>query len=92
MDLSLSVGIIAVLFTVNSIFFIVVVFKVIKATGEAQKLIELIRMHIAPLSHDATQITSDIRSVVKSIEKQVDNVGVSVSHIRDTARNIKEFE
>ena len=92
MDISLSAEIIAILSIINTIFIVVALIKIIKTIGETQKLIELARMHIAPIAHDVTQITGDIRSVVKSIEKQVDNIDDGVAHVRDTARNIKEFE
>ena len=92
MDISLSVGIIAVLSIVNTVFIVVALIKVSKATGEAQKLMELTRMHIAPVAHDVAQITGDIKSITKSVQTQVDSIGVGVDHIRDTARNVKEFE
>jgi len=92
MDLSLSVAIIAVLFCLNTIFVVITLIKIIKTVGEAQKLIEMTRLHIAPISHDIAQITGDVRSIVKSVEKQVDKIEDSVTHVRDIARNIKEFE
>lgn len=92
MDISLSAEIIAILSIINTLFIVVALIKIIKTIGETQKLIELTRMHIAPIAHDVTRITGDIRSVVKSIEKQVENIDDGVAHVRDTARNIKEFE
>lgn len=92
MDLSLSVAIIAGLIFINTIFMVAMLYKAMKAFGEAQRLLEMVRLQIAPLTHDATQIITDVRSIVHSVEKEMGKVGESISAVRDTTRNIKEFE
>lgn len=92
MDLSLSVAIIAGLIFINTIFMVAMLYKAMKAFGEAQRLLEMVRLQIAPLTHDATQIITDVRSIVRSVEKEMGKVGESISAVRDTTRNIKEFE
>ncbi|MFQ5675308.1 MAG: DUF948 domain-containing protein [bacterium] len=92
MDISVSVAIIAGLIFVNTLFIVVALFRAIKVFGEIQKLVEMARLHIAPLSLDATQILSDVRSIVKSAEGEMGKIGDSISAVRDTAENLKEFE
>lgn len=92
MDVSVSVAIIAGLIFINTVFIVVALFKAMKVVGEIQKLVEMVRLHIAPISHDATQILSDIRTIVKAAEKELPKIGDSITAVRDTAYNLKEFE
>lgn len=92
MDLSISVAIIAGLLLIITVFLIAVFIKAIKALTEAQKLMEMARLQIAPITHDLSQIVGDIRTIVKSVEKEMYKVGDSLSAIRDTTRNVKAFE
>lgn len=92
MTISVSVAIIAGLIFINTIFLVVVLIKALKAFGEAQKLAEMVRLQIAPIAHDLTQILSDVRSIVRSAEREMGKVGESITAMRDTTRNIKEFE
>ncbi|MCH8980445.1 DUF948 domain-containing protein [candidate division KSB1 bacterium] len=92
MDISVSVAIIAALITINTLFMVIVLFKAIKVFGEIQKLIEMVRLHIVPVSHDLTHILGDVRSIVKAAEGEMGKVGDSITAVRDTAVNLKEFE
>ena len=92
MDISVSVAIIAALITINTLFMVIVLFKAIKVFGEIQKLIEMVRLHIVPVSHDVTHILGDVRSIVKAAEGEMGKVGDSITAVRDTAVNLKEFE
>ena len=92
MDISVSVAIIAALIFINTLFIVIALFKAIKVFGEIQKLVEMVRLHIAPVSHDLTHILSDVRAIVKAAEGEMGKVGDSITAVRDTAVNIKEFE
>ena len=92
MDSSLSLALIAGLIFVNTIFIVAALIKAMKLLGEARRFIEMSRLHIAPLSHDVTQIISDVRSIVKSVDKEMAKVGESLTAVRDTTRNLQEFE
>ena len=92
MDISVSVAIIAALITINTLFIVIALFKAIKVFGEIQKLVEMVRLHIAPVSHDLTHILGDVRSIVKAAEGEMGKVGDSITAVRDTAVNLKEFE
>ncbi len=92
MDISVSVAIIAALITINTLFMVVALFKAIKVFGEIQKFVEMVRLHIVPVSHDLTHILGDVRSIVKAAEGEMGKVGDSITAVRDTAVNLKEFE
>lgn len=92
MVISVSLAVIAGLILINTIFFVVALIKAIKAFGEAQKLLEMVRLQIAPISHDVTQIISDVRSIVRTAEKEMVKIEDSITAVRDTTHNLKEFE
>lgn len=89
---SISVAIIAGLLFINTLFIIVVLIRALKVLGEFQKLIEMVRLQISPIIHDLTQILTDVRSIVRTAEKEMVKVEDSLTAVRDTTRNIKEFE
>ena len=92
MEISTSVAIIAGLLLVNTVFIVTGLIRAMKTMTEAQKFIEMARLQIAPISHDVTQILSDVRSIVRTAEKDMDKVTDGLSAMRDTAVNLKEFE
>ena len=92
MDISTSVMLIAGLLLLITIFLLVLLVKAFKAFSEAQKFFELARLQLTPISHDITRITTEVKGILHSVQKDVDKVGDSLEHIRDTTRNLKEFE
>lgn len=92
MVISVSVAVIAGLILINTIFLVAVLIKAVKAFGEAQRLLEMVRLQIAPITHDVTQIISDVRSIVRTAEKEMVKVEDSITAVRDTTRNLREFE
>ena len=92
MDISTSVALIAGLLLVTTIFLVVFLVKAFKAFSEAQKLFEMVRLQLPPISHDITRITTEVKGILTSVQKDVDKVGDSLDHVRDTTRNFKEFE
>ena len=92
MDISTSVAVIAGLFLLNTIFLVIFLFKAFKAFTEAQKFLETARMQLTPLSHDITRITTEAKGILATVRKDLDKVGDSLDHVRDTTQNIKEFE
>lgn len=92
MDLSTSVAIIAGLLGILTVFGVVVLVKALRLFSEIQKLVEMLRLQLAPVTHDLTIILADVRSIVRSAEREMDKVGDSISAVRETARNIQRFE
>ena len=92
MDISTSVMLIAGLLVVNTIFLVVFLVKAFKTFSEARKLFEAARLQLVPISHDVTRITTEVKGLLTSAQKDLDKVGDSLDHVRDTTRNLKEFE
>ena len=92
MDISTSVALIAGLLLLNTIFLVAFLIKAFKAFSEARKFFEMAKLQLAPISHDVTKITTEVKGILASVQKEMDKVGDSLNHVRDTARNLKEFE
>lgn len=92
MSVTLALGIIAGLFFINTIFFIAAFYKGYRALSEIEKLTNMLRLTCAPIMHDATQILADVRVITRSADREMLKVGDSITAVRETARNIKEFE
>ena len=92
MDISISVALIAGLLLLNTIFLAVFLIKAFKAFSEARKFFEMAKLQLAPISHDVTQITTEVKGILAAVQKDMDKVGDSLDHVRDTTRNLKEFE
>jgi uncharacterized protein YoxC len=71
---------------------VAVLLRIRKLAMEAEKLVETVRMNIPPLIHDITKITSDVRSIVHTFERQAPKVGDAVEALRMTARDVQHFE
>ncbi len=92
MDISISVALIAVLLFLNTIFLVALLINAFKAFSEARKFFEMAKLQLAPISHDVTQITTEVKGILAVVQKDMDKVGDSLDHVRDTTRNLKEFE
>ena len=92
MDVSISLALIAGLILLNTVFFVPTLIKAMRAFSEARKLLELARLQLVPLSHDVSQIIGEARSIVRSVDKEMDKIGDSLTAVRDTTHNLKEFE
>jgi len=92
MNISTSIMLIAGLLLLNTIFLVVFLVKAFMAFSEARKLFEATRLQLVPISHDITRITSEVKGILTSVQKDMDKVSDSLDHVRDTTRNLKEFE
>ena len=92
MSLEISVTIIAVVLVLSAMFFIVAMYRIVQVVNEGRSLIEMVRLQIAPITHDLTQIIGDIRSIVRTTEHEMDKVSETLGHVRDTTRNLRDFE
>ncbi len=92
MVISISVAVIAALMLIITVFIVAAAIRAFKAFGEAQKLMETVRFQIAPITHDLTQILGHVRTITRAAESQIEKISESLTAVRDTARNIKDFE
>ncbi len=92
MVMTISVAIIAAIMVVASVFIIRLVMQLQKTAKEIEKLAEIVRIHVAPISHDIASISATTRSILESAHRQVLKVEDSVSNVRDMSARAKEFE
>ncbi len=92
MMMTVSVVFIAACMLFIMIAAVAALWRIRKLAVEAERLVETVRMHMPPLIHDMTKITSDIRSIVHTLERQAPKVGDAVEALRVTARDVQDFE
>jgi uncharacterized protein YoxC len=92
MMMTVSVAAIAACMLLIMIAAVGALWRIRRVAMEAERLVETVRMHLPPLIHDMTKITSDIRSIVHTLERQAPKVGDMVEALRVTARDVQDFE
>ncbi|MFH1083154.1 MAG: DUF948 domain-containing protein [Pseudomonadota bacterium] len=92
MLLSISVTVIAVVLLVAVVFQIRVALQIRKTAREAEKFLELARTQIVPLAHDVTLISREVKGILESIHRQVENVEAGVGTVKDAAVRLKGLQ
>jgi len=92
MLLTISVTVIAAILVLILIFLIPVLLQFRRAAHEAEKLIDSVRLQVAPVSRDIIAISRDVKSIVQSIHRQIDRVEGGIETIHDVAVRVKEFQ
>jgi uncharacterized protein YoxC len=69
-----------------------VLLQVRRTAHEAEKLIDSVRLQVAPVSRDITAISREVKSVIQSIHRQVDRVEGGIETVHDMAVGVKEFQ
>jgi len=72
--MAISVTGIAAIMVLALIFLIPVLLQVRRTAHKAEKLIDSVRLQVAPVSRDVGLISRDVKSIVQSIHRQVDRV------------------
>jgi uncharacterized protein YoxC len=90
--MAVSVTVIAAIMVLALIFLIPVLLQVRRTAREAEKLIDSVRLQVAPVSHDITAISQEVKSVIQSIHRQVDRVEDGIETVHDMAIRAKEFQ
>jgi len=90
--MTLSVAFIAFCMFVLMLAAVAALLRIRRVATEMAKLVETTRMHLPPLIHDLTQISADVRSIVRNVERDVPKLTGAFDSIRDTAHEVHEFE
>ena len=90
--MAISVTVIAAITVLALIFQIPVLLQVRRTAREAEKLIDSVRLQVAPVSRDVGLISRDVKSIVQSIHRQVDRVEDGIGTVHDMALRLKEFQ
>src|SRR4030043_98137 len=92
MLLTISVTVIAAILVLVLIFFIPVLLQVRRTAHEAEKLIDSVRLQVAPVSRDIAAISREVKSVIQSIHRQVDRVEGGIETVHDMAGRGQECQ
>ncbi len=90
--MTVSVVVIAACMFLIMVAAVAALWRIRRVAMEAERLVETVRMNMPPFIHDMTKITSDIRSIVHTLERQAPKVGDILEALRVTARDIHDFE
>jgi uncharacterized protein YoxC len=89
---AVSVAVIAAVMVLGLICLIPVLLQIRRTAKEAEKLFDTVRAQIAPISHDIIVISQDIKSIVKSVHRQVDRIEDGVEMVHDMAILAKDIQ
>lgn len=87
-----SVIVIATIMILVLIFLIPVLLQIRRVAREGERLIESIRVHVAPISRDLGMISRDTKSIMQSIHRQVDRVEEGIETVHDMAVRVTDFQ
>ena len=90
--MAFSVTVIAAIMALVLIFLIPVLLQVRRTAQEAEKLIDSVRLQVAPISRDIGVISRDVKGIVQSIHRQVDRVEDGIETVHDMTLRVKEFQ
>jgi uncharacterized protein YoxC len=90
--MAVSVTVIAAVMVLALIFLIPVFLQVGRTAREAEKLIDSVRVQVAPVCSDVGLISRGVKSIVQSIHRQVDRVEDGIETVHDMAIRAKEFQ
>ena len=89
---AISVTVIAAIMVLAFIFLIPVLLQVRRTAKEAEKLIDSVRVQVAPISRDIGLISRDVQSIAQFIHRQADRVETGIETVHDMAVRVKEFQ
>jgi uncharacterized protein YoxC len=89
---AISVTVIAAIMVLGLIFMIPVLFQICRTAKEAEKLVDYVRSQVAPVSRDIVLISQNVKSIVQSIQRQVDRIEEGVETVYDMSIWAKEFQ
>lgn len=92
MVMTVSVATIAVCMVLIMAALVAVLLRVRVLLRELEKLMGAVREYVPALMHNVTQISSDVRSIVRTVERDVPKVSQALESLRATATEIHELE
>ena len=90
--MTISVTVIAATMVLALIFQIPVLLQVRRTAREAEKLIDSVRVQVAPVSRDISLISRDVQSIAQFIHRQVGRVEDGIETVHDMAVRVKESQ
>lgn len=92
MVMTVSVATIAVCMVLIMVALVAVLMRVRVFLRELEKLTSAAREYVPALMHDVTQISSDVRSIVRTVERDAPKLTQAMESLRATAAEIHDLE
>ena len=92
MLLTISVTVIAAIMVIAVCFQIWVGLQIRRTAHETEKFMEMVRTQIVPLTQDISAISGEVRSILQSVHRQVENVEEGVATVKDAAVRLRDFQ
>jgi uncharacterized protein YoxC len=92
MIMTVSVAVIALCMVAVMVAAVAALWRVRRAATKAEELLEAVKLQIAPVIHDVTLISADVRKVVQHIESATDKIENGAHALLDAAQDVKDFE
>jgi uncharacterized protein YoxC len=92
MALTITLIVIAAVLVIAVIYLIPTLVQIRRASLEAEKFFETIRMQIVPLGHDLAVISKQVNGVLQSIHRQVEKAEETFTTIQDGAVRLRNFQ
>ena len=90
--MAISVTVIAAILVLALIFLIPALVQVRRTAKEAEKLIDSVRVQVAPISRDIGLISRDVQSIAQFIHRQADRVETGIETVYGMAVRAKAFQ
>ncbi len=90
--MTVSVAVIALCMVAIMVVVIATLLRVRRAATKAEELLEAIKLQIAPIIHDVTLISAEVRKTVQRIENASEKIEDGAHALLDAAQDVKDFE
>ncbi len=92
MLLTISVTVIAVIVIIALCVLIWIGLQIRRSARETEKLMETVRMEIVPLAHEFTVISHQVKGILESIHRQVEDMEGGIAAFKNTATGIRDIQ
>jgi len=90
--MTFSVAVIALCMVVIMVAAAAALWRVRRAATKAEELLEAVKLQIAPVIHDVTLISADMRKIAQRVESASEKIEDSAHALLDAAQDVKDFE
>lgn len=90
--MTVSVAVIALCMVVIMLAAIATLLRIRRVAIQTEKLVDAVKIQLGPVIHDVTLISADVRSIVRTLEREAPKISDGIEALRNTARDVHEFE
>ena len=90
--MTVSVAVIAVCMLAIMVAAVMALWRIRRTAMKAEEVLEAVKLQIAPVIHDVTLISADVRSIVRRIEGASEKIEDGAEALLEAARDVQDFE